>query len=182
MALAVKAGLIRSLLDADPENAAAMLEDLREDVQATLTELRELAHGIYPPLLMERGLGEALQTVANRAVLPTDIDAGEVGRFEPDLEAAVYFCCVEAVQNAGKYAGESARVTVSVGADDNTLWFQVQDDGIGFEPEVAAKGHGFVNMADRLGAFGGSLNVKAQRGGGATVEGRIPLNGMAPEA
>ena len=181
VALAVKAGLIKTFLESDPETAVGMLEDLRGDIQTTLTELRELAHGIYPPLLMERGLPEALQTVANRAVLPTEVQAGDVGRFEPDLEAAVYFCCVEAVQNAGKYAGEDACVTIRVGADDFSLSFGVEDDGVGFDPAVALKGHGFVNMADRLGAFGGSLEVKSEPGGGAVVKGTIPLSGAVQD-
>lgn len=180
VALAVKVGLTKSLIDDDPETAVGLLEELRADVQTTLTELRELAHGIYPPLLMERGLAEALQTVANRAVLPTEIKAPTVGRFEPDLEAAVYFCCVEAVQNAGKYAGHGATITVRVGAVEDSLWFAVEDDGVGFEPKIAEKGHGFVNMADRLGAFGGSLEVQSEAGAGATIRGVIPLEGSDP--
>ena len=101
-------GLARQLLDADPATAATMLEELRDDAQVTLTELRELAHGIYPPLLRTRGLPEALQAAANRAVLPTNVEAGELPRFDPDVEAAVYFCCLEAIQNAGKHAGADA--------------------------------------------------------------------------
>jgi len=104
VALAVKLGLARQMLEADPAAVATLLEELRGDAQATLTELRELAHGIYPPLLMDRGLPEALRAAANRAVLPTDV-AADVGRYDSEVEAAVYFCCLEAMQNAGKYAG-----------------------------------------------------------------------------
>src|SRR5205085_9546258 len=98
VALAVKLGLARQLVDGDPATVATLLEELRADAQTTLTELRELAHGIYPPLLMDRGLGEALRAAANRSVLPANVDA-DVGRFPPDVEAAVYFCCLEALQN-----------------------------------------------------------------------------------
>ena len=105
VSLAVKAGLIKTLWAADADAAIGMVDELRNDVQATLTELRELAHGIYPPLLRDRGLAEALRTAAMRASLPTVVEADEVARYDADVEAAVYFCCLEALQNAGKHAG-----------------------------------------------------------------------------
>jgi signal transduction histidine kinase len=173
VALAVKLGLARQMLEADPAAVATLLEELRGDAQATLTELRELAHGIYPPLLMDRGLPEALRAAANRAVLPTEV-AADVGRYEPEVEAAVYFCCLEAMQNAGKYAGEGSRITVTVSASDDELRFEVADDGPGFDATNAARtGHGFVNMADRLGAIGGALDVDSAPGTGTRIRGRI---------
>ncbi len=102
-------------------------------MQATLAELRELAHGIYPPLLRDRGLAEALQTAANRAALPATIEAEGVGRYAGDVEAAVYFCCLEALQNAGKHAGDGSTVRIAVGNGDGSLWFEVGDDGAGFD-------------------------------------------------
>ncbi|HEV7526020.1 MAG TPA: histidine kinase [Acidimicrobiia bacterium] len=183
VALAVKLGLARQLVEADPAAVATLLEELRADAQATLTELRELAHGIYPPLLMDRGLPEALRAAANRCVLPTDVVA-DVGRFPPDAEAAVYFCCLEALQNAGKHAGEHARITVTVTADDDTLSFSVVDDGAGFDSKSdAIRGHGFVNMADRLGAIGGKIGVESAPGSGTAIRGAIPLevdSGVTP--
>jgi signal transduction histidine kinase len=179
VAMAVKLGLARQLLDADATTAATMLEELREDAQVTLTELRELAHGIYPPLLQTRGLPEALQAAANRAVLPTSVEAAELPRFDPDVEAAVYFCCLEAIQNAGKHAGTEARLTVTIGHADGVLTFAVHDDGAGFEPAAVAAGHGFVNMEDRLGAFEGTLTVTSAPGEGTTVAGRVPAEPLA---
>jgi signal transduction histidine kinase len=114
VAMAVKIGLARRLMETDPTSAQTMLEELRSDVQDTLTELRELAHGIYPPLLRDRGLPEALQTAANRATLPTTVEADDIGRYPEGVETAVYFCCLEAMQNAGKHAGEGAELTVKV--------------------------------------------------------------------
>jgi signal transduction histidine kinase len=173
VALAVKLGLARQMLEADPAAVASLLEELRGDAQATLTELRELAHGIYPPLLMDRGLPEALRAAANRAVLPTEVLA-DVGRYDSEVEAAVYFCCLEAMQNAGKYAGEGSRITVTVSASEAELIFEVADDGAGFDATHAARtGHGFVNMADRLGAIGGSLDVDSSPGRGTRIRGRI---------
>jgi signal transduction histidine kinase len=173
VALAVKLGLARQMLEADPAAVATLLEELRGDAQATLTELRELAHGIYPPLLMDRGLPEALRAAANRAVLPTEVLA-DVGRYDSEVEAAVYFCCLEAMQNAGKYAGEGSRLTVTVSASEAELSFEVADDGAGFDATHAARtGHGFVNMADRLGAIGGALEVDSAPGTGTRIRGRI---------
>ena len=134
----------------------------------------ELAHGIYPPLLMDRGLPEALVAASNRSVLATDVHA-DVGRYPPDLEAAVYFCCLEALQNAGKYAGEHAHVDITVAEAGHTLRFDVVDNGAGFDTKGGAiKGHGFVNMADRLGAIGGALDVESGAQG-TRISGTIPL-------
>ena len=137
-----------------------MLEELRGDVQATLGELRELAHGIYPPLLRDRGLAEALRTAANRAVLPTEVIAEGIERYPSETEAAVYFCCLEAMQNAGKHAGKDASITVTItGRRTSTSTSAWRTPAPGFDATVAVEGHGFVNMRDRLGAVGGTLTV-----------------------
>lgn len=176
VALAVKVGMLKQLFATDPETAAAMADELRGDVQETLTELRELAHGIYPPLLRDRGLSEALRTAANRAVLPTEVDAADVGRYPSEVEAAIYFCCLEAVQNAGKHAGEGSRVTVSVRSTADVLVFEIADDGAGFDAASGrGAGHGFENMRDRVGAVGGSLVVESSVGGGTRVRGTVPV-------
>jgi signal transduction histidine kinase len=115
-------------------------------------------------------------------VLPTDVDAEGVERYPSEVEAAVYFCCLEAMQNAGKYAGDGARVTVSVVANDGSLTFDVADDGPGFDPRVVAAGHGFENMRDRLGAVGGSLVLDSAPGEGSHIRGSIPVAPLeAPE-
>jgi signal transduction histidine kinase len=116
-----------------------------------------------------------LRAAANRAVLVTDV-AADVGRYPPEAEAAVYFCCLEAMQNAGKHAGEGARVTITVEECNDELCFEVADNGAGFDAgSDAIRGHGFVNMADRVGAIGGALTVDSEPGAGARVRGRIPL-------
>jgi signal transduction histidine kinase len=180
VAMAVKVGLARQLLDKDPAAASTMLEELRNDVQVTVGELRELAHGIYPPLLRDRGLPEALSTAANRGVLPTEVRAEGLGRYPTDLEAAVYFCCLEAMQNAGKHAGEGATITVVVTEDDGELRFEVSDDGAGFDADRGPRGHGFVNMDDRVGAMGGHISVRSAPGEGTTITGTVPVPAEVP--
>jgi signal transduction histidine kinase len=174
VALAVQLRLIQRIGESDPSSALAMVDEARNAALATVEELRALAHGIYPPLLMEKGLGEALRAAAGRAVLPTTVDAVDLGRYAQDIEAAVYFCCLEAMQNAGKHAGEDATVTVSLQQVDGELRFAVRDDGAGFDVGSRPGGHGFVNMADRLGAIGGNAEVTSSLGKGTTVSGRIP--------
>lgn len=181
VALAVKVGLVNKLLASDPDAAQKLLEELRGDVQATLEELRSLAHGIYPPLLRDRGLVEALRAAANRSPLPTSVTSHADARYEEEVEAAVYFCCLEALQNAGKYAGEHAKVTICVAECDGSLSFEVHDNGPGFDPTAHVDGHGFANMRDRLGAIGGELVVSSTPEAGTTVAGSVPGAGVATE-
>ncbi len=174
VALAVKLRLVQRIGEKDAAQALTMVEQAREDVLATIDEVRALAHGIYPPLLMDRGLPEALQAAAGRATLPTTVEAEEIDRYDQQVEAAVYFCCLEALQNAGKHAGESASIEMRVTAGAAGLSFEVRDTGAGFDLETGVRGHGFVNMADRLGAIGGSVEVWSAPGEGTRITGHIP--------
>lgn len=176
VALAVKIRLAHDAVEDDPADAVAMLDELKGDIQKAVAELRALAHGIFPPLLMAGGLPDALPAAAARAALPTTLVADGVGRYPQDLETAVYFCCLEALQNAGKHAGEGATAQVRVWEEPGMLRFEVADDGAGFDLGGApAEGHGFVNMGDRLGAIDGTLSVVSSPGQGTRVTGAIPL-------
>jgi signal transduction histidine kinase len=180
VALAVSVNLVRQIADNDPDTAKSMLEQIGSDLQEAVQELRNLAHGIYPPLLMDRGLSEALSAAAGRAALPTGVEADDVGRYPPAVEAAVYFCCLEALQNAAKHAGEGAQAMIVVREDEGALLFEVRDDGAGFDLATGAHhGHGFVNMSDRVGAIGGSIAVESTPGAGTAIRGRIPLADLA---
>jgi signal transduction histidine kinase len=177
VALAVGVRLARQISDTDPEQAKTMLDQIGLDLQEAVQELRNLAHGIYPPLLMDRGLPDALRAAAGRAALPTSVEAEGIGRYPQQVEAAVYFCCLEALQNAGKHAGEGADAMVTLREVEGALTFEVADTGAGFALETGAHhGHGFVNMSDRVGAFGGSVTVDSAPGTGTRIQGRIPLN------
>jgi signal transduction histidine kinase len=180
VAMAVNLRLARDSLADDPSAAVEMLDQLAEDVKDTIQELRELAHGIYPPLLADSGLGEALSSAARRSPQPVRLCADGIRRYALEIESAVYFCCLEALQNAAKHA-PGAQVEVRLWEESGGLLFSVVDDGPGFDAEHARGGHGFVNMADRLGAIGGTVRWESQPGEGARILGSVPLLGGTPE-
>jgi signal transduction histidine kinase len=173
--LVVNVRLARELADIDPVQAKALLDDVGRDAKEAIEELRELAHGIYPPLLLDRGLVDALRAAARRTGLPARIDAPGVGRHPPEREATIYFCCVEALQNAAKHAGDGAQITIRVWEEEGGLRFEVSDDGAGFDPGGRGAGVGLTNMRDRLGAIGGRLSIASERGRGTSVSGTIPI-------
>jgi signal transduction histidine kinase len=151
------------------------------DQHDAVQELRDRAHGFYPPGLMDRGLVAALASGGGGAALPVaGVSDGEGGRFAQDVEAAVYFCCVAALPTAGKHAGDGARVVITIERRPGELAFAVADDGAGFdaggmEATAGGRGHGFVNMSDRLGAIGGTLTVESAPGAGTTISGVVPI-------
>jgi signal transduction histidine kinase len=174
VALAVNLRLAKDIVLEDPPAALEVLDELGRAVQDTIKELRELAHGIYPPLLVDSGLGEALRAVAARSPLDVEVSTDGVGRYGGDVEAAVYFCCLEALQNAGKHAPR-AHVTTRVWEESGGLLFEVADDGPGFDVRLARGGQGYVNMMDRLGAIGGAVRWESEVGRGTTIRGSVPL-------
>jgi signal transduction histidine kinase len=176
VALSVKVRLLDQLSEQDPERARVLMDQLQEDVKSALEELRVLAHGIYPPLLSSSGLGQALSAACRRASLPAEVEADGLGRHAPELEAAVYFCCVEGLQNAGKHAGAGASARVRLWEDSNLLHFEVVDDGSGFESNGQIAGAGLTNMRDRLGAVGGSIIFESAPGRGTKLSGTVPIN------
>jgi signal transduction histidine kinase len=179
VALAVKLGLARTVNQQDHDRANHMLEVLQSDAQGALENLRDLARGIYPPLLADQGLAAAVAAQARKAPFPVEVETDGLGRYAQEAEAAVYFCCLEAMQNVAKYA-EASSVRVKLGIEDGELTFEVSDDGKGFDPERTPTGAGLQNMADRLAALGGSIEVRSQPGQGTTVFGRVPVRAVQP--
>ena len=172
VALALKLNLARGMAHKDVDAADAMLLQLQSDAQVALDDLRDLARGIYPPLLADKGLVMALEAQARRSPVPVAVDSHGVGRYPQEVEAAVYFCALEALQNLAKYAGAS-RGFVRLSHEDGLLRFQVQDDGKGFDPTTTRFGTGLQGMADRLEALGGELAVRSAPSSGTTVSGRV---------
>jgi signal transduction histidine kinase len=173
VALAVKIRLADAMIGRDDERAHTMLAELQSDAGDALDDLRDLARGIYPPLLADQGLAVALEAQARKSPVPVTVEADGVGRWPQDIEAAVYFCCLEALQNIGKYAkARAASVQLRNGGGD--LTFEVRDDGAGFDPLSTGYGTGLQGISDRLDALGGSLEVRSAPGRGTTIVGRVP--------
>ena len=158
----------------DPAAVRELAPAVKDGVRAALEDLRDLARGIYPPLLADQGLVPALQAQACKAALPVEIDADGIGRYPQDTEAAVYFCALEALQNIAKYANAS-RATVGLSCSDGSLQFTVTDDGTGFDTATTRHGTGLQGMADRLAALGGALQIRSQPGHGTILSGELPL-------
>ena len=173
VALAVKVRLAQQLTARDPDAAAAMLESVQTDTNDALQNLRDLARGIYPPLLADQGLVAALEAQARKAAVPTTIHGGGIGRFDQDIEAAVYFSCLEALQNTAKYA-QATQATIALTNGDGSLTFTVTDDGIGFDESRTSFGTGLQGIADRLAALDGWMTLEARPGRGTVVTGRLP--------
>jgi signal transduction histidine kinase len=179
VALAVKLRLARQLADRDVEGAKRALDELSGDATGALEDLRDLARGIYPPLLADKGLPEALEAQARKASIPITVETDGTARYTSEFESSVYFCVLEALNNVAKYAGASG-ATIRLGADVEALTFVVSDDGCGFEPDATGYGTGLQGMADRLDAIAGSLGVESSSGAGSTITCRVPLNGRIP--
>jgi signal transduction histidine kinase len=174
VALSVKTRLARDLTARDPGKAAEMLTQMDAEIKTALDDLRDLARGIYPPLLVDEGLGAALNAQARRSTVPTTIRAEGLGRYAPEVEAAIYFSCLEALQNVAKYA-EASSATVILAQSNGHLTFEVVDDGHGFDPASHANGTGLQGIADRLGALHGDLTVRSEPGAVTRVRGRIDV-------
>lgn len=172
--LGLKLALVGEQIESDPAAAAVAIGGLRDELGAAVAELRDLAHGIYPTLLESDGLPAALRDAARRAAIPTTVECDGAARYPAALETAVYFCCLEALQNASKHAGPGARAHVRVSHRNGILAFDIADDGLGCELSAAADGAGLQNMTDRIGALGGMLRIDSTPGDGMTVAGTLP--------
>jgi len=181
VALAVKLRLADGLIDRDTVKAHDAIAALQNDANAALEDLRDLARGIYPPLLADRGLRAALEAQAQKATTPVRVDGESVGRYPREIESTVYFCALEAMNNIAKYA-EATAASVRLEQRDGILRFTVRDDGRGFDPRAAVGGTGLQGMTDRLEAVGGSLLVESVIGSGTTVTGTVPVEPGQAEA
>jgi signal transduction histidine kinase len=179
--LAIQIKLSQARSRADNQELAMLLEEVEEDASVAVDELRSLAHGIYPTVLRERGLADALRSMAIGAAVPVSVVDHGIGRCRDAVEAAIYFSSLEALQNAVKHAGEGAQVTLTLERRGDQIAFVVSDDGAGFDPVLAGKGIGFVDMRDRVAAVGGQLEISSAPGEGTTVRGAIPDAGTVAE-
>lgn len=163
--------------DAEREHPgeAAGLRRLVTEVEQALEEIRSLTHGIYPSLLGDRGLAAAVRSAARRSLVPARVQVDEVGEYPREISTAVYFCCVEALQNVAKHASTAGSAQILLRERDSVLYFSVSDDGPGMAESTARVGAGMLNMRDRMTTVGGQLSVHSRPGEGTRVSGRIPL-------
>jgi signal transduction histidine kinase len=175
VALAIKAQLADVTVDEDPVQAKQIIGEIKTDAAGALENLRALARGIYPPLLADLGLAAALGAQASKSPVPVVIEADGIGRYPQDTEAAVYFCCLEALQNTAKYA-HATQARVCLQAQNGSLRFTVSDDGAGYDARHTPMGSGLRNMSDRLAALGGWLEIRSAPGQGSAITGRLPIS------
>jgi signal transduction histidine kinase len=181
VAIKVKLGLAQMQATRSPDDAIRTVTQLKSDADEALETLRDLARGIYPPLLADKGLVVALQSQARKVSVPVSVEADGVERYPQDVEATVYFCVLEAMQNVQKYASAS-QVIIRLHADGETLSFEVRDDGAGFDSARVKRGAGLINMADRVDALEGSVHVTSSPGAGTCINGELPLRTRAAVA
>jgi signal transduction histidine kinase len=172
--LKLKLVAAQAMAATDPQQTQDMLQGLVTDVGNAVETLRELARGIYPAVLADLGLAAALEAQARRSPLAVEVHAGSLHRYPPEMEAAVYFCCLEALQNAVKHA-QATTMVISVGESAGELSFTAADDGQGIDVARARSGSGIQNMMDRMAALDGSLDLGTAPGGGTIVSGRLPV-------
>jgi signal transduction histidine kinase len=179
VALAVRLRLARTSADREGARSTVdLLDGLAIEANDALENLRDLARGIYPPLLADKGLTSALEAQARRGTIPVDMHDEGVGRYPQEVESAAYFCVLEAMNNVAKYANAS-RAQIRLSEQEGRLIFEIIDDGAGFDPAATAYGTGLQGMADRLDAIGGTLEVQSEPDAGTTVVGRIPVTDMS---
>jgi len=174
IALKLKLVVAQDMAGSDPQQTQEMLQGLVTDVGNAVETLRELARGIYPAVLADMGLAAALEAQARRSPLAVEVHADGIQRYPPEIEAAVYFCCLEALQNAIKHA-HAATMVITVEESAGQLRFTATDDGQGIDVSRARSGSGIQNMMDRMAALNGSLDLRTAPGGGTSVSGRLPV-------
>ena len=177
VALKTRLAWAKRMTERDANKAAELLSKLEADADEALETLRDLARGIYPPLLADQGLKTALEAHARKLSIPVEVKADDISRYSQEIEAAVYFCCLEALQNVSKYAN-AARAVVRLSEQDGAVTFIVEDDGRGFDPQTTPHGSGTQNMSDRLEALGGNLAIDSVPGRGTRVTGRVPTRAL----
>lgn len=179
VALAVNLRVAHSVAQRSPERGATLLAGQEEAVQEAMQTLLSLARGIYPSRLVAEGLAAALREAASTIPVPVSVTGLGSVRYDPDIEAAAYFCCMEALQNAAKHAGATI-IAVSLAEQDDTLVCSVADDGVGIDAG-RGPGTGLAGMRDRVEAVEGTLTVLARPGGGTCVEARLPARPLVSE-
>jgi signal transduction histidine kinase len=174
VAIRIQLELVRE--QTGPDSAiASQLAEIAEELDRALDELRAVSQGIFPPLLEEEGLASALRQAMRRAAVAVKADIQEVGRLPEEVETAIYFCCLEALQNSAKHGGEDVVVSIRLWKEPHLVRFAIVDDGVGFVLSRNHNGTGLTNMSDRLGAIGGTISIRSAPGRGTYIDGAVKV-------
>lgn len=176
VSLSLQLRLATELADEGQTPTSETLMALHRSAAEAVEEVRDLAQGVYPARLKELGLAAALHNVARRSPARIEIEESGLDAVDSSTQAALYFVCLEAIQNAIKHGGEGVSVKVTLTESDGSLVVEISDDGPGFDAEAHTNSRGLVNMADRTGALGGQIHVESVVDEGTTVVVRIPLS------
>jgi signal transduction histidine kinase len=171
VAARIRLGLLRERLEPDAEEA---LDQVGDDVEGALAEIRTVTQDGSPQLLMRNGIADSLRSAASHAPVDVHVEAHGVGRYPPAVERSVYYCCLEALQNVVKHAGSRAGVRIRLVGQHHRLSFSIDDSGVGFDPARVEPGVGLMNLADRVEVMGGHLVVDSHPGLGTRIEADIP--------
>ncbi len=174
LSLAIQLRLAAELADEGTSPTSESLFVMHHAVTDAVEELRDLAQGVYPARLTELGLARALHAVARRSPLRIEIDDATVAPTDEGTEVAMYFVCLEAIQNASKHGGPDTVIRISLVTEDDDLVVRIIDDGPGFDPHQHATSRGLLNMADRVGALGGDFSIDTAPASGTAVTARVP--------
>ena len=178
VALVVNLRLAEKVAVRSPERAGAVLEQQVDAVDSAITTLVDLSRGIYPRALADAGVAAAVREVVSTSSVPVTVTDTGIGRQPPEVEVALYFCCVEAVQNAVKHAA-ATRIAIDLGVDRDSLTMRVRDDGIGIDPSTVAEAGGLGNMHHRMDSVGGRLVVRRGASGGTEVVATVAIGTRA---
>jgi signal transduction histidine kinase len=176
--LAGKLGAAAQALDHDKARAKALLNEVTSEIAGALRNLRELARGIYPALLADMGIAAALDAQARNAPIPVSVEAGGIGRYPQEIEAAVYFCALEALRSAAR-RGDAGGASVRLSVGDGDLRFEVAGDGHGSGAGDGPLGADLQGMADRIDALGGEIQIDSGPGRGTRINGSVPASAIS---
>jgi signal transduction histidine kinase len=177
VALAVNLRLAHTLASRSPDRVNLLLAEQEKAARETIQAIVDLSRGIYPRVLNDEGLAAALQAEIRNTGMPVDLAAQNAGRYSPSIEAAAYFCCLEALQNAAKHS-DARSIRVDLRGDAGCLMLVVEDDGVGFDPQAVSPGAGMTNMPDRIESAGGTLIIESVPARGTRIEARLPTTAV----
>jgi signal transduction histidine kinase len=181
VALRIELELAAEDAEHDNPHEASTLRGFSTEIEQALEEFRSMTWDIYPAILSDRGIADALRAVALRSPVPTRVEVGTLAEYPLEIATAVYFCCSEALQNVSKHAADADGAQIVIGERDAVLRFSVTDDGPGFLKDATRLGAGMINMRDRMAAVGGELKIRSAPGEGTSIFGQIPLTPRTAE-